>query len=596
MTIPTFHINAFLYLPKLRMYGGILLCVCLFTACYPFRKLQKEEISPVVTVLSPEEQRKYEYFFLEAVRLKAKGDHDAAFDLLGYCLSMDPHASSALYEIAQLYFLLQQDSLGQMSLEKAVTYAPDNYWYSQALVNVYHQKDKRAEAIALLESMTQRFPTHYELLFGLTDLYNQFNNYDLAINTLNRLEEKIGKDEELSMEKFRIYLQIHDDKRAFKEIESLTEEYPSDMRYLTILGDVYQQNGKKEEAFNTYQKVLSIEPDNYSALYSLVNFYEQTGQKEQHKTLVDSLLLNSKVPEDLKADMIRQFVIKTTDKQDTTKLIALFDYIIKQNIDDVQIPTLYAQYLLSVGMEDRAATVLKTILQLDPNDTKTRTALLGYAIRKEDREEIIELCESGIEVSPQITEYYYYLGVAHVQKGQLDEALEIYKKALATINKKARPELTSDLYAMMGDLYFQKQQTANAYLSYDSALVCNPSNIGALNNYAYYLSVEHGNLDKAEEMSYETIKKEPQNFTYLDTYAWILFEKKNYTEARTYIDDAMKNGGEENDVIVEHCGDIYYMNDDKESALKYWLKAQELGGGESKTLEEKIKQKKYIAE
>ncbi|KAA6351083.1 Beta-barrel assembly-enhancing protease [termite gut metagenome] len=596
MTIPTFHINAFLYLSKLRLYGGILLCVYLFTACYPFRKLQKEGIFPVVTTLSLEEQRKYEYFFLEAIRLKAKGDHDAAFELLGYCLSIDPYASSALYEIAQLYFLLQQDSLGQMSLEKAVTYAPGNYWYNQALVGVYHQKDKRAEAIALLESMTQRFPTNYELLFGLTDLYNQFNNYDMAINTLNRLEEKTGKNEDLSMEKFHIYLQIHDDKKAFKEIESLTEEYPLDMRYLTILGDIYLQNGKKEEAFDTYQKVLSIEPDNYLALFSLVNFYEQTGQKEQHIALVDSLLLNKKVPEGIKADIIRQFVIKTTEKQDTTKLISLFDQIMEQNIDDVQIPTLYVQYLLSVGMEDKAVTVLKTILQLDPNDTKTRTALLGHAIRKENREEVIKLCESGIEVSPQIIEYHYYLGVTLYQKGQLEEALEIYKKALVNISKEARPDIISDLYAMMGDMYFQKKQTSNAYLSYDSALVYNPSNIGALNNYAYYLSVEHSDLDKAEEMSYKTIKKEPQNFTYLDTYAWILFEKENYAEARIYIDDAMKSGGENNGVIVEHCGDIYYMNDDKESALKCWLKAQELGGSESKTLEKKIKQKKYISE
>jgi predicted negative regulator of RcsB-dependent stress response len=62
-----------------------------------------------------------------------------------------------------------------------------------------------------------------------------------------------------------------------------------------------------------------------------------------------------------------------------------------------------------------------------------------------------------------------------------------------------------------------------------------------------------------------------------------------------YIDDAMKNGGESSDIIVEHCGDIYYMNNDKEQALAYWLKTKEMGN-KSKTLERKIRQKKYIAE
>lgn len=48
-----------------------------------------------------------------------------------------------------------------------------------------------------------------------------------------------------------------------------------------------------------------------------------------------------------------------------------------------------------------------------------------------------------------------------------------------------------------------------AYAAYDSALVYKENNIGALNNYAYYLSVERKNLDKAEEMSYRTVKAEP---------------------------------------------------------------------------------------
>ena len=75
----------------------------------------------------------------------------------------------------------------------------------------------------------------------------------------------------------------------------------------------------------------------------------------------------------------------------------------------------------------------------------------------------------------------------------------------------------------------------------------------------------------------------------------IVFEKGNYAEARIYIDNAMKNDGEKSDVIVEHCGDIYFMTGDVEGALKYWKKALEMGS-ESKTLKQKIEKKKYIAE
>eukprot|EP00825_Cyclidium_porcatum_P010542 TRINITY_DN15399_c0_g1_i1.p2 TRINITY_DN15399_c0_g1~~TRINITY_DN15399_c0_g1_i1.p2 ORF type:complete len:149 (+),score=23.71 TRINITY_DN15399_c0_g1_i1:186-632(+) len=148
---------------------------------------------------------------------------------------------------------------------------------------------------------------------------------------------------------------------------------------------------------------------------------------------------------------------------------------------------------------------------------------------------------------------------------------------------------------MMGDIYHTKKQDALAYAAYDSSLVYNANNVGALNNYAYYLSVEKKNLDKAEEMSYKTIKVEPDNGTYLDTYAWILFEKGKYTEAKIYIDDAMKKGGDKSDVVTEHCGDIYFMNGAREDAVKYWIKSREMGN-KSEILKKKIEQKKYIAE
>ena len=95
-----------------------------------------------------------------------------------------------------------------------------------------------------------------------------------------------------------------------------------------------------------------------------------------------------------------------------------------------------------------------------------------------------------------------------------------------------------------------------AYKAYEQSLKYNPDNIPVLNNYAYYLSLEQTDLDKAEEMSYRTTKAEPNNATYLDTYAWILFIKGNYAEARIYIDEAMKaEEGNQSDVVVEHCGE-----------------------------------------
>ena len=557
---------------------------------------EKPAVALAQSSLTPEQQRKYDYFFLEAMRLKEKKDYASAFGLLQHCLDIHPNAASALYEVSQYYMFLRQVPQGQEALEKAVANAPDNYWYSQGLASLYQQQNELDKAITLLEQMVVRFPAKQDPLFNLLDLYGRQEKYDEVISTLNRLEKRMGKNEQLSMEKFRIYLQMKDDKKAFQEIESLVQEYPMDMRYQVILGDVYLQNGKKQEAYDVYQKVLAAEPDNPMAIFSMASYYKQTGQEELYQQQLDTLLLNKKVTPDTKVGVMRQMIVENEQAdKDSTQIIALFDRIMKQEQDDPQIPMLYAQYLLSKKMEAESVPVLEQVVDLDPTNNAARMMLIGAAVKKEDYKQIIKVCEPGIEATPDALEFYYYLAIAYNQAEQPDSVVSICKRALEHTTADSKKEVVSDFYSILGDMYHTQKQMKEAYAAYDSALVYNPSNIGALNNYAYYLSVERRDLDKAEEMSYKTVKAEPNNATYLDTYAWILFEKGNYAEARIYIDNAMKSDDEKSDVIVEHCGDIYYMTGDVDGALSYWKKALEMGS-ESKTLKQKIEKKKYIAE
>ena len=558
---------------------------------------EKPAVALAQSSLTPEQQRKYDYFFLEAMRLKEKKDYASAFGLLQHCLDIHPNAASALYEVSQYYMFLHQVPQGHEALEKAVANAPDNYWYSQGLASLYQQQNELDKAVTLLEQMVVRFPAKQDPLFNLLDLYGRQEKYDEVISTLNRLEKRMGKNEQLSMEKFRIYLQMKDDKKAFQEIESLVQEYPMDMRYQVILGDVYLQNGKKQEAYDVYQKVLAAEPDNPMAIFSMASYYKQTGQEELYQQQLDTLLLNKKVTPDTKVGVMRQMIVENEQAdKDSTQIIALFDRIMKQEQDDPQIPMLYAQYLLSKNMESESVPVLEQVVDLDPTNKAARMMLIGAAVKKEDYKQIIKVCEPGIEATPDALEFYYYLAVAYNQAEKPDSVISICKRALEHTTADSKKEIVSDFYSILGDMYHTQKQMKEAYAAYDSALVYNPSNIGALNNYAYYLSVERRDLDKAEEMSYKTVKAEPNNATYLDTYAWILFEKGNYAEARIYIDNAMKSeGGDKSDVIVEHCGDIYYMTGDVDGALTYWKKALEMGS-ESKTLKQKIEKKKYIAE
>ena len=131
------------------------------------------------------------------------------------------------------------------------------------------------------------------------------------------------------------------------------------------------------------------------------------------------------------------------------------------------------------------------------------------------------------------------------------------------------------------------------YADYDSTLVYDPENIPVLNNYAYFMSVENRDLKKALEMSGKTIKAEPLNPTYLDTYAWILFRMKKYEEAKSYMEKALQYMDDENSDLYEHYGDVLFMCGDVDGAVENWHRALQLNSS-SAVLEQKIKERKYL--
>ena len=578
----------------MKPFVYILICVAsLLTACgsagKSLRKTEPSQEEKEKDPLTYEQRRKFDYFFLEALRQKQKGEYDAAFELYRHCLDINPHSAATLYEISQFYMALGQEKKGEEALKQAVRSDESNFWYKQTLAAWYQGKRDLPKAIAVYEDMTRLFPSRLEPLMALADLYNQTKSYQEVIKTLNRLEELDGKSEQISMEKFRIYLQMNNQEQAFQEIENLSKEYPYDLRYQTILGDVYLNNNHPEEAYETYQRILKEEPGYAPALISMASYYQKTGQDSLYQTQLDTILLNDNVESNMKMEIMRQLIFQSEQTtKDSTQIISLFNEILKRPQQNADLAMLCAQYLVTKRMEKESVPVLHQVLSLDPENKPARLQLLGYAIRKNDLDEVIRIAAPALEYNPEAMEFYYYLGLAYYQKEDSDKALEVFQKGVRQVNEKSDKSIVSDFYAILGDIYHTKEMSAEAYAAYDSSLVYNPNNIGTLNNYAYYLSVD-------------------ENATYLDTYAWILFEKGRYTEARIYIEQALKNGGETSRVIVEHCGDIYYKLGEEKKALEFWKKADSIEPdsndgstppteAEIKRLKRKIALKRYIAE
>ncbi len=553
-----------------------------------------------VQALSADERKRFDYFFLEAIRQQNANHLDVAFDLLRHCLDIDPQAAEVYYAQAAYYSQLKQDSLALLSLEKAAALRPDNSTYQERAAQFYIGTGQYDRAIAAYERLYSEHRDRSDVLNLLLQLYNQQKNYDKMLYTIERIEQSEGINEELALSKMSVYEMKGDKQSAYRTLKMLSDTHPNDLNYRVMLGNWLMQNNGKKKAYKIFMNVLKTEPDHAYAQSSLYDYYHEAGDELKAVQLRDKILMSKETAVQTKLTMLQQ-LIKDNEQQhgDSTEILQLFRRMQSVAPKEVEIAVLAAAYMSLKNLPaDTVNAALQHVIDIAPDNSAARLQLLRSYLPEKDWKKIIDLCEQGTQFTPDEMAYYYYLAWAYVQQEQRPQAIDALKRGVSAINSKSEPALVSEFYGMMGDLLYQQGNESGAFAAYDSCLHWKADNISCLNNYAYYLSEKRIDLKKAEQMSYKTVKAEPANATYLDTYAWILFVQERYAEAKLYIDQALRNDTDsvQNHVIIEHAGDIYAMNGDIERALQYWNQALRLAGKtDCALLERKIKLKKYIA-
>lgn len=548
--------------------------------------------------ISHNDSLRFKIYYFEAIKQQSSGNFDAAYDLLRHCLDINPNAAEAYFMLSFYDGILKNDSTAVADVKKASELSPGNNAYLERLGAGYFSMNDLEEATKAYEKLAENSPERSDVLDILAQLYGRQKDYDKMLDVLQRMETLEGANEDLTLAKMRVYSLQGKKQEEFNELKSMAAKYPNDMNYRVMMGNWLLQNGKADEAYRQYEEVLQAEPGNTDARMSLIDYYRTTGLDLKADSLQEALLLSPKTPKDSKIILIRQAVSESEQQGgDSTKVLNLFRKILAEPQETSDMAELCAAYMTLKNMpQDSISKVLEMVLAISPDNAGARLQLIQTEWNRQDFDRVAELSRQAIDYNPDEMAFYYFLGLAYVQKDDDDSALEALRRGVSQINSQSNKDLVSDFYAIMGDILHDKKLDEEAYAAYDSCLQWKDDNYGCLNNYAYYLSEENRELAKAEQMSYRTVQAEPDNPTFLDTYAWILFKRKKYAEAMQYINMAVDNDTTKSTVITEHAGDIHAVNGDIEGAIKFWQQALEAGSENDKAIRRKIKLKKYVEE
>ncbi len=523
---------------------------------------------------------RFQSLYLEALRQIQKEEFAGAFDLLKECEILDPSSAEVKYLLSKCYSTMKNDSLANRYFEDVVHLAPDNDFYRELQAQRAIKKEDYEKAISIFEKIYDNDHERGDVLEYIVELAQRAEKYDKAIDALNRLETLDGKTEMRSMRKYHLYMSQNKHEEALNELESLAEKYPNDLNYKVAKGDYYLVLEESNKACSVYEEVLAQEPDNLQAQLSMYHYFDRNGKIDEKEAYLQKMLSNHTITSETRVYLVR-LAIEDYEKNgnDSSQIMNMFRTALSQPQDDQTLATLYALYMENINMpRDSITPIFQNIILEEPANASIRAKLIEYAWEEKDFDGVIKQSIEAKQYCPEDMSFYYYEGLAHLQKGEDDQVIDVLQRGISTINEGSNPYLVSDFYSILGDMYQKKGLMREMYEAYDSCLHWKSDNIGCLNNYAYFLSLEDRDLEKAEHMSFQTVIKEPGNPTFLDTYAWILYKQQNLEGAKKYIDRAIVavDSIGTDATIYDHAGDIYIMLENEWSAILYWTKALEI--------------------
>lgn len=557
------------------------------------KKKQKEDDNhqELITSLSKDDLMQAEYFFVEGEKYFILDKYAKAVEFFKESLKFNPSNAGSNFKIAQSLYELEDNEQALVYALKAKNLNPENKYYYILLADIYTQVSNYKEAALVYEELLENVPGTENQLFQLAALYYYLKNYPKALETYNRAEERYGLVEEIAYQKQDIYSKQGKHELAIQEIKRLSDEYPNEMGYKLDLIRLYIDNNMEEEAVAALEEILTEDPSNAQASVMISEIYRKQGNEQQAMEALKVAFENPSLNFQAKLQLLAGYMAQLPDSNIEGIAIELSDKITTAHPEESRGFALAGDLHYQLGNKERATKNYRQAVALDKSNFSLWQNIIQIETELAQYEQVISHSEEALEYFPNQAVLYYFNGSAHlIQKD--------YKRAIRSFDQgkkyASNNELKSVFYSQLGDAYNGNEENQKSDDSYEKAIELDPKNDHALNNYSYYLSLRKQKLERAVEMSTKLVERHPNNSTYLDTHAWVLYMLGDFKQALVFLEKAIEDDSASG-TIIEHLGDVLFKLGKKDEALVKWKLAKEQGGA-SDLIDKKIADQKLYEE
>ena len=544
--------------------------------------------------------REAEFYFTEGEKFFILEDYAKALVYYQRAQDINPDNGTIHYKIAEvLSKSSKQDDLlkASLSIEQALRLEHENKYFYLLAATIYNSMGRFDKAAQAYETMMESIEGTEEYLYEVAAVYQYAGLPDQAIKAYNRADKIFGLNEVSSIQKLKLYLEGDKHAEALAEGEKLIGAFPDEERYIMAFTEIISKNGMHDQSISYLEDFVKRNPESGEVKMLLAGFYRDTGQEEKARPFLLSLFEDPEVALNSKIIMLGAYNAelnqnKTRNVSDSEKVafaVNLYEKLRSAYPGDPSVHIIGGDLYLSTGKNREARSeYLKAVETGALVSFEVYENLLFLEIRLEQWDQVIRHAEEALEIFPNQGMIHYFNGFARLRKRQYADAVASFEQAKRL--SRSNPALTSEINSQLGEAYNATRDYTKSDKAYEEALTFDPDNATVQNNYSYYLALRKENLEKAEKMSSTLVKNHPENPIFLDTYAWVLFTRGKYKEAKKIIERAISTG-KATATHFEHYGDILFKLDDVDGAVREWEKARGLNAN-SETLNKKIANRK----
>lgn len=544
--------------------------------------------------------REAEFYFTEAEKYFMLEDYAKALSYYQKVLDIQPGNATVHYRMAEVFLRSNRpDDLQRaaQSIEAALRNEQKNKYFYLLGTTIYLNLTRYDQAARLYESMMSHIPGTEEYLYELAAIYKYGNRIDDAIKTYNRAEQIFGVTENSSIPKQQLYLENGKIKEALAEGDKLVKAFPDEERYTVGYAEMLSRYNQKNQAVALLEFFLENNPQAPNASLLLAGLYRDTQQEEKARKLISGLFDNPEVELNSKLIVLNTYseelnrLRNNNQKDEHLEAFAmqLFEKLKKLYPDEPNIKIIGGDLYQALGNAKEAVSLYQQAIQKGAVNFEVWHNLIYLEIQAGNYEAAIRHCNEALEYYPNQALLYYFNGLAHLRRRMFQQAASVLEQGRKLTGTNSA--LMVDFLALLGEAYNGTREYDKSDKAFEEALSLSPNNEVVMNNYSYYLALRGTNLERAEKLSAQLIKAQPDNNSFLDTHAWVLYKQKKYREARKVMERVISSG-KANATHLEHFGDILYQLGDVDLAVQYWKKAREQSGSLNELLDKKIANRK----